>query len=117
MTTTYPTSGKDFTIFMLVRTTPAWLALKPEHRFGFLGETIFPILERHKDVAMRFFDAEAYSARTSDVIMWTTANLPAFQSLVEELRETAFWGAYFEIGEILLSVENAYAAHYKRAAA
>ncbi len=113
----FPTQGAPFTIFMLVRTTPAWLALKPADRFEFLGTAIMPILARHPQVRMRFFDAEAYSARVSDVIQWTTGELAAFQSLVEELRETPFWGAYFEVLEILLSVENAYAAHYGREAA
>jgi hypothetical protein len=113
--TAYPTADKEFTIFMLVRTTPEWLALSPEKRFGFLGEAILPILGRHQGVALRFFDAEAYSARVSDVAVWTTRDLPAFQSIVEELRETKFWGAYFEIVEILLSVENGYAAHYREA--
>ena len=101
-----------FSIFMLVRTTPQWLALKPEQRFAFLGSDIEPILKKHPGVRMRFFDSEAYNARVSDVILWETADLGRYQSVVESLRESRFWGTYFEVVDILPAIENAYAAHY-----
>jgi hypothetical protein len=100
------------TMFMLVRTTTTWLALPPPARFAFLGEVIVPILKANPTVAMRFFDAEAYSARVSDVIVWITNDLAAYQRVVEALRETAFWGGYFDVVDILPSIENAYASHY-----
>jgi hypothetical protein len=106
------TDQTTHTIFMLVKTTPAWLALAPGDRFAFLGAVIVPVLAAHPTVSMRFFDAEFYSARVSDVIVWETADLPAYRRLIEALRETAFWGTYFEVGEIIPAVENAYAAHY-----
>jgi hypothetical protein len=31
---------------------------------------------------------------------------------VEELRETLFWGHYFEVVQILACIEDAYALHY-----
>ena len=99
-------------IFMLVRTTPTWLALTPTERFAFLGEVIAPILGRHPDVSMRFFDSEAFHADYSDVVMWETESLLSYQAIVEELRETLFWGHYFEVADIVASIENAYALHY-----
>lgn len=111
-TTPRPSASPSFSIFMLVRTTPQWLALRPEERFAFLGTDIEPILKKHPAVRMRFFDSEAYHARVSDVILWETADLGQYQSLVEELRESRFWGTYFEIVDILPAIENAYAAHY-----
>jgi hypothetical protein len=36
--------------------------------------------------------------------MWETS---------EELRETQFWGTYFEIVEIIPAIENAYALYYE----
>jgi Darcynin, domain of unknown function len=98
--------------FMLVRATPNWLALAPKERFAFLGDVIAPILGRHPDVSMRFFDSEAFHAVYSDVVMWETATLLSYQAIVEELRETPFWGRYFEVVEIVASIENAYALHY-----
>jgi hypothetical protein len=98
---------------MLVRTTPTWLALTPTDRFAFHGDAIAPILGRHPDVSMRFFDSEAFHAGYSDVVMWETASLLSYQAIVEELRETSFWGTYFEVVDIVASIENAYALHYE----
>jgi hypothetical protein len=117
-TTTEPSTASPATkrinhvFFMLVRTTPQWLALAPSDRFGFLGESIAPILGAHTDVSMRFFDSEAFHANYTDVIMWETASLMSYQAIVEELRETPFWGTYFEVVDIVASIENAYALHY-----
>jgi hypothetical protein len=61
---------------------------------------------------MRFFDSEAYSGNYSDVIMWETNQIEKYQSVVELLRESPFWDTYFEIKEIIPSIENAYADHY-----
>jgi hypothetical protein len=103
-----------FTIFMLVKTSNDWLALSPEDRFAFLGRDIEPLLARHPDVRMRFFDAEAYNARVTDVVVWETRDLAQYQSLIEGLRESRFWGHYFEIVEILPAIEDGYAQHYER---
>lgn len=111
-----PREPATFTIFMQVKTTPAWLALSPQRRFAFLGETIEPILARHPSVRMRFFDTEFYAADVTDVIVWETKDLAAYQAIVEALRETPFWGQYFEVVSIVPGVENAYADAYDRPA-
>ncbi len=98
---------------MLVRTTNEWLALEPKARFAFLGEVIVPILQANPSVSMRFFDSEAFSGQYSDVVMWETADPMAYQAIVESLRETRFWGYYFEVRDIVASIENAYARHYE----
>jgi hypothetical protein len=105
-----------FTIFMQVKTMPAWLALTPEKRFAFLGETIEPLLAQRPQVRMRFFDTEFYAADVTDVIVLETRDLAQYQALVEKLRETPFWGQYFDVVSILPGVENAYADAYDRPA-
>jgi hypothetical protein len=101
-----------FTIFMLVKTTNVWLRLEPEARFDFLGKTIQPILKSHPAVKMRFYDSEAFSGRASDIIVWETNDLRCYQHLVEALRETVFWGTYFDVLDIIPAIENAYAEMY-----
>lgn len=61
---------------------------------------------------MRILDTEGFSARVSDIIVWKTTDLDAWQSVVENLRESRFWGTYFEVIDILPGIENAYAKHY-----
>jgi hypothetical protein len=81
-------------------------------RFAFLNEVIVPVLGKHSKVSMRFFDSEAFTAQYSDVVMWETSDLLDYQGLVDDLRETKFWGHYFEVREIVSAIENAYARHY-----
>lgn len=101
-----------YSIFLLVRATPAWLALAPAARFDFLEEEIQGRLARHPKVATRFWDVEHLSARVSDVILFETQELAEYRSLIEGIRETLFWDHYFEVLEILPGIENAYAEHY-----
>jgi Darcynin, domain of unknown function len=112
-TTTAQPPAINHAFFMMVRTTNEWLALTPTARFAFLGDVIVPILAANPAVSMRFFDSEAFSSAFSDVVLWETADFMAYQSVVEQLRETAFWGTYFEVMEIVASIENAYAHHYE----
>ena len=102
----------DYAIFMQVKTTPAWLALTPEERFAFLGAVIEPVVGGVSDVTFRFFDSEFFSAQVTDVILWETRDLSAYRMIIEKLRETPFWDTYFEVVQIIPSVENAYAAAY-----
>ena len=102
-----------FTIFMLVKTTIIWLKLEPKDRFGFLDKTIQPILKKQPTVKMRFYDSETFSGKSSDVIVWETEDLRSYQHLVEELRESDFWGTYFDVLDIIPSIENAYAEMYE----
>ena len=99
-------------IFMLIHAEPEWLALAPRDRFAFLDTVIRPLLAAHPEVQLRVFDAEAYATRASDVLMFETGRLDRWESLVEGLRETAFWGRYFAVRDILPAVENGWASHY-----
>lgn len=98
--------------FMLVKTTVTWLQLSTKERFKFLEATISPILKQHSSVKLRFFDSEAFSGHFTDVLMWEASEVRDYQCLVEELRETLFWGTYFEIIEIVPAIENAYVLYY-----
>lgn len=102
-----------FTIFMAVKTTPAWLAKPPKDRFAFFDSTIRPILAEHAEVQLRYYDVEAFTGEATDVLIWETTDLMRYQSLIENLRETLFWDHYFQIRFIWQGVENAYAQHYK----
>jgi Darcynin, domain of unknown function len=95
--------------FMLVKTTTNWLQIPTNQRFEFVTTIIAPIIAKYPTVKMRYFDSEAFSGRYTDVIMWETAHVRDYQSLVEQLRETLFWGTYFEIVEIVPAIEDAYA--------
>jgi len=108
-TTTTPV---NYVFFMHVKTTNTWLGMAPAERFAFVDATLRPLIARSPDVSMRYFDSEAFNARCSDVIMWETADPLAYHFVVEELRENGFWGQYFEVIEIVASIEDAFALNY-----
>ncbi|MGC1302061.1 MAG: darcynin family protein [Caulobacteraceae bacterium] len=99
----------ELTVFMLVKSSPEWLALSQERRVRMLVEHVEPILRRHEDeVKVRFYDVEFYSARVTDIWLWEATSHRAYQSLVEALRDTPMWDRYFDIVEILPAVQNGY---------
>ncbi|QIS12816.1 darcynin family protein [Nocardia arthritidis] len=101
------------TAFMLVKTTPEWLALSIDERIAAFTTEILPaVREKAKDVRSRFFDTEFYSAQVTDVWMWEARDHHAYELVIEALRETPFWDRYFEIVALLVGVENAYAKNY-----
>ena len=107
-------SDSTLTIFMLVRTTREWLALKTDDRFAFVEREVAPLIAAQPAVTMRFYDSEFYNARVSDVLVWETTDRHAYELVVEGLRETAWWDRYFEVVEILPAVENAAVSNYGR---
>ena len=51
------------TFFMLLRSSPAWLALTRAARAAFIAETVRPIFGHYPQVSLRFYDAEAFTGR------------------------------------------------------
>lgn len=97
----------SLTFFMLLRSSPAWLALTRADRSAFVDDTMKPILGRYREVALRFYDAEAFSGRATDVAVFETRDLRAYYFLIEALRDTPLLGLpYFEVLEIIPAIEN-----------
>jgi len=113
MTDRAPTFEPEFTVFMLVKTTPEWLGHSVDRRNELAREHLTPVLKKHAaGVKMRFFDIEFYSAHVTDLWMWDCKDHQSYQLLVEELREGPFWDRYFQIVDILPGVEDAYVKNY-----
>ena len=73
-----------------------------------------PILRRYREVALRFYDAEAFSGRATDVAVFVTRDLRAYYFLIEALRDTPFLGLpYFEVLDIIPAIENGHVDYAK----
>jgi darcynin-like uncharacterized protein len=59
-----------FHIFVLVKTTRHWLDMPTEKRRVFLDECIRPLLRQRPEVAIRWFEPEAFTARATDIMVW-----------------------------------------------
>lgn len=109
--------SRRYTFFMLLRATPAWLRLPRPQRAAFTEREIAPLLARHCAVSLRFYDAEAFSGRCSDIAVWETADLQAWYFLVDALRDSAFFAEpYFELLDIVPAIEDGW-REYDRAQA
>ncbi len=103
--------AQRYTFFMLLRATPAWLKLPRRQRAAFAEREITPLLARHLGVSLRFYDAEAFSGRCSDVAIWETDDLQAWSFLVDALRDSAFFAEpYFELLDIIPAIEDGWRA-------
>ena len=101
-----------FTFFMLLRSAPAWLRLSREDRQRFQATHIAPVLARYPAVTVRFYDAEAFSGRCTDIGVFETTDLQAYTFLIDGLRDTAFFSEpYFEVVDVIPAVEDGYAAY------
>lgn len=97
------------TFFMSLRSQPSWLALTRQQRADFIRETVQPIFTRHPAVTLKFYDAEAFSGRCTDMAVFETADLRAYTFLIDALRDTPFFGLpYFEVLDIIPAMENGY---------
>ncbi|MGB3246499.1 MAG: darcynin family protein [Sulfitobacter sp.] len=60
-------------------------------------------------VAMRFYDAEAFSAACSDIAVFETTDMQAYYFAMERLRNTALISEpYFEIINIIPAIEDGF---------
>ncbi|TDE31117.1 darcynin [Nonomuraea mesophila] len=101
------------TAFMLVKTTPEWLALTVPERIDAFTTQVVPTIEaRTAGVRSRFYDTGFYSARVTDVWVWEADDHHAYRLLIDALRETPFWDRYFEVADILVGTEDGYARTY-----
>ncbi|MER5779581.1 darcynin family protein [Streptomyces sp. NPDC002039] len=107
------TTQPPVTAFMLVKTTPEWLALTVQERVDVFTTQVLPVIEaKTTGVRSRFYDTEFYSARVTDVWMWEAEDHHAYHLLIDALRETPFWDRYFEVVDLLVGTENGYARTY-----
>jgi hypothetical protein len=102
-----------FTIFMLLRSSPAWLTLDRAARAAFVETQVRPIFSARPEVTMRYFDAEAFHGRCTDLMVFETADLIAYNHLIEALRDTDLLGGvpYFEVLDVIPSLEDGWKAY------
>lgn len=99
-----------FTIFILLQALPAWLRLPRDERAR-IADRAFSKALAENVMAFRYFDAEAFSARASDVALFETTDLQAYYFAMERLRDSPIFAEpYFEIVEIIPAIEDGYQA-------
>ncbi|RQS71261.1 hypothetical protein DID96_13860 [Burkholderia sp. Bp8963] len=101
-------STRRYNVFVLLKTTPAWLAMSRSHRDG-LSAAIMETALTGTDVRVSHFDAEAFSGRCTDVAQFEASDLRTFYGVMERLRDSALFSVpYFEVVDIIPSIRNGY---------
>lgn len=99
-----------YAVFMHLRTTPAWLALSRQARRD-IATPAFAGALAESGVSFRYFDAEAFHGRCTDIAFFETDDLWAYYFVVERLRDSQLFSTpYFEVVDIVMSVEEGFRA-------
>ena len=98
-----------YVFFVLLRATPDWLRLSREQRRAMNAEHLLPLLAGSDSVRMRYFDAEAFTADCSDVMMIETDDPKRHYFFMERLRDSPMITApYFVVQQIVPCIEEGY---------
>lgn len=97
-----------FTIFVLLKTTTAWLRLERSERTK-IADEVFSQLFQDENITLRMFDAEAFTTKCTDVAMFQTEDMKQYYFLIERLRDSLLiTHPYFEIVEIIPTIEDGF---------
>jgi hypothetical protein len=100
--------GPTYMFLVMLKVQPAWLAL-PRQARQVKEAAARALLARHPEVALRWFDAEAFSADCTDVLQVEVADPWAWYRCWEELRDSElFTVPYFVTVRIVAAVEDGY---------
>ena len=97
------------TFFIQLNATKEWLSLNHAEREAFVETVLHPIFTKYKEVEIKFYDAEAFTSRCSDIAVMQTENVVAYSKLMDELRDSPFYTKpYFELVELIPAVLTNY---------
>ncbi|MHA3098638.1 darcynin family protein [Acinetobacter brisouii] len=101
--------SEKYTFFMHLKALPTWLRLSREDRNKFNVQIIQPILKQYSAVNVRWYDAEAFTTKTSDIAVFETDSLRDYYFVVDALRDSQMFSVpYFELMDIIPAVEEGY---------
>ena len=100
----------NYAFFILLQAKPAWLAVSRQQRRELVNQHLGPILQAHTGLlTMRYFDAEAFTAHCSDVMLTQTQDPKHHYFFMEQLRDTPLINVpYFEVAQIIPTIEDGY---------
>ncbi len=98
--------------FLLVNALPAWLRLPRNERAQIFETEVLALLPQYPGLRLRHFDAEAYSAVCSDVLMLELPDARTLHFFIEALRDSSIYTEpYFELRHIIPAWEDGYRAY------
>ncbi|WP_111895272.1 darcynin family protein [Acinetobacter sp. MB5] len=101
--------SEKYTFFMHLKALPTWLRLSREDRNKFNAQIIQPILKQYSAVNLRWYDAETFTTKTSDIAVFEVHSLRDYYFMVDALRDSPMFSMpYFELIDIFPAIEEGY---------
>jgi len=96
-------------LFVHLRALPAWLSLSRIARNQVIAEDVAPVIAKFHSASFRWFDAEAFTARCSDILLLENLDARSASHVMEALRDTrAFSVPYFELVDVFPALEDGF---------
>jgi hypothetical protein len=96
-----------YAFFIQLKALPTWLRLSRDRRRQVADASLGAALARCPSVSVRHFDAEAFCAPCSDLMMVETADPQAHYAFMEHLRDSVLLTEpYFEVLAVVSSIED-----------
>ncbi|MEJ2022001.1 MAG: hypothetical protein P8X43_08180 [Maritimibacter sp.] len=96
------------TVFLMLRAAPSWLQLARNTRND-IAEKALGAAFPDAQCSLRFFDAEAFHARVSDVAMIEAESVKDYYFAIERLRDSPLIAeGYFELVEVIPAYEDGF---------
>lgn len=100
-------NARPYTVFMLLKATPHWLALDADARDALHDSALELIFNRFPAVRMRRFDASGLHGRCSEVLVWETTDVAEYRAAVDSLQRHPLLGEpCFEVMDVIPSVPD-----------
>lgn len=103
-------SQRTRTFFMLLKATHRWRGLEHDGQRAVFDAALQAVFNGFPDLRMRRFDASAFHARCTHVIVWELAHgadLWQYEAAIEALHGQPFFGApLFEIVDVIPGTED-----------
>jgi len=112
-----PSRAPTYTFFLMLIATEHWLGLSRPERNRLSHDHVGTSLRTFSELRFRYFDAEAFTADCSDLMMIETENLTAYYDFIETLRDSPmFTVPYFRVVRIIPTIEDGFRQFEERAA-
>lgn len=107
--------GPRYVVFLHMNASDAWLALSRNERRKLGARYLGSALQAAPQLRLRHFDAEAFTADCSDIMMIETDQLTPYYDFIEMLRDSPLVTTpYFRFVRIVLTIEDGYLGFERR---
>ena len=99
-----------YQILLLLKATSKWLGLSKAYRDKIFTDVVYPLfLQFTNELKIQLFNAEAFHATVSDVIIIETESAESYYSFLQQLKSSRIFSEeYFELQDIIAGVENGF---------